>query len=605
MIFRPNAIPAEFRRYVRPYNWALAATLVFVVIVGILEAVSPFLIGMVFDTVLGGLNTPPLQTPFFEINLNVPAEYGIWILVALIASTIVKAGAEYGAVASTAFLGQSVVRDLRTDLYRSIVFQPLEFFERHPTGELISRVSADVEKVQTAASETLAEFLKQSAILMFLLVAIFVIDAKLAIMSLVLVPMVFYPSLWLGRRIRSLSRRSQSEMAGMANILFETFSGNRIVKIFTMERAEMDKFGNAAGRVFRLNLRQRMTHALSSPLMEILGIFVIVGILLYARNQIQIGQMSAGLFITFIIALIKLYDPIRRMTGINNSFQQAIGASVKLFEIMRSGSEPDPGSRELETLSRSIAFRDVRFGYSSGELVLDGLSFELLCGEVLAVVGASGVGKTTLVNLIPRFYDATGGSVEIDGIDVRQFRLESLRRSTAMVTQDVILFNDTIRTNIACGNPEADEESIRQAARAALVDDFVSSLPDGYDTVIGERGLRLSGGERQRISIARAILKDAPILILDEATSSLDTESEALVQRALENLMSGRTAIVIAHRLSTVRRADRIVVLADGRVREEGNHEELLIRRGLYWKLYQLQFQDDSLGEPLRQEPNS
>ena len=603
MIARPNDIPAELKRYVRPYSWALILTLIFVVIVGILEAVSPFLIGMVFDTVLGGLDTPPLATPFFELDLSVPAEYGIWILVALIASTIVKAGAEYGAVASTAFLGQSVVRDLRTDLYRSIIYQPLGFFETHPTGELISRVSADVEKVQIAASETLAEFLKQSAILVFLLLAIFIIDWKLSIMSLVLVPLVFYPSLWLGRRIRSLSMKSQSEMAGMANILFETFSGNRIVKIFTMERAEMGKFGNAADRVFRLNLRQRMTHALSSPLMEILGIFVIVGILIYARNQIQIGQMSAGLFITFIIALIRLYDPIRRMTGINNSFQQAIGASTKLIEIMSSGREPDPGPRELATLSESIAFRDVRFGYSPGEAVLDGLSFDLVRGEVLAIVGSSGAGKTTLVNLIPRFHDVTGGSIEIDGVDVRQFRLESLRRSTAMVTQDVILFNDTIGTNIAYGNPGAGDEAIRAAARAALVDDFVSSLPEGYDTVIGERGLRLSGGERQRISIARAILKDAPILILDEATSSLDAESEALVQKALENLMSGRTSIVIAHRLSTVRRADRILVLSQGRVSEEGSHEELVLQRGLYWKLYQLQFRDDSIREPLRQEP--
>ena len=586
-----SALP-EFRNYVRPYSWTLVIALLLVAVVGVLEAVLPFLIGMVFDTVLEGAETPPLVTPFFEIPLSVPAQYGIWILAALVVVTILKAVAEYGSIVATAYLGQSVVRDLRTNVYRSIVSQPIGFFARYPTGELISRVSADVEKVQSAVSETLAEFLKQAAILLFLLVAIFLIDWKLAISSLVLVPLVLYPAVWFGRRLRLLSHSTQEEMAGMANILFETFSGNRIVKIFTMEAAELAKFRAAANRVFRLSIRQRLTWALSSPLMEVLGIFVVVGLLLYARNEIQAGRMSVGLFLAFIIAVIKLYDPIRRMSGINNSFQQAIGASEKLFDILRSDVEPDPGMRPLNEFRHAIEYRDVRFGYLPGEVTLNGISFTLLRGEVLALVGPSGVGKTTLVNLLPRFYDVIGGSVEIDGADVRGFRLRSLRDRIAMVTQDVILFNDTIRTNIAYGNPQASGEDLRSAARAALVDDFVSALPEGYETVIGERGLRLSGGERQRISIARALLKDAPILILDEATSSLDTESEALVQRALGNLMEGRTTIVIAHQLSTVRRADRILALSDGRVAEAGTHDDLILRRGLYWKLHQLQFED-------------
>ena len=586
-----SALP-ELRKYLRPYAWTLVIALLFVGVVGILEAVSPFLIGMVFDTVLEQSETPPLVTPFFDIPLNIPPQYGIWLLAALVLVTILKAIAEYGSIAATAYLGQSVVRDLRTDVYSSIVSQPIAFFARYPTGELISRVSADVEKVQSAVSETLAEFLKQAAILLFLLVAIFLIDWRLAISSLILVPLVLYPAVWFGRRLRRLSHSTQEEMAGMANILFETFSGNRIVKIFTMEAAELAKFRGAANRVFRLSIRQRLTWALSSPLMEILGIFVVVGLLLYARNEIQAGRMSVGLFLAFIIAVIKLYDPIRRMSGINNSFQQAIGASEKLFEILRSDVEPDPGQRDLDEFRHAIEFREVRFEYSSGETILNGISFTLLAGEVLALVGPSGVGKTTLVNLLPRFYDVSDGSVEIDGADVRGFKLRSLRDKIAMVTQDVILFNDTIRTNIAYGNPKATEEDMRSAARAALVDDFVSGLPEGYETVIGERGLRLSGGERQRISIARALLKDAPILILDEATSSLDTESEALVQRALANLMEGRTTIVIAHRLSTVRRADRILALSDGRVVEQGTHDELILRRGLYWKLHQLQFED-------------
>ena len=288
--------------------------------------------------------------------------------------------------------------------------------------------------------------------------------------------------------------------------------------------------------------------------------------------------------------LTKLYDPIRRMSGINNSFQQAFGASGRIFEILSLDTERDTGTQTVPGFSDRIEFEDVHFAYEPGATVLDGISFTVRRGEVVAIVGSSGAGKTTLVNLLPRFYDATAGRILIDGHDVRNLRLESLRKQIAIVTQDVILFNDTIRANIAYGDPISGDDAIQRAAKAALVDDFVTD----YEARIGERGLRLSGGERQRISIARALLKDSPILILDEATSSLDTESEALVQRALQNLMEGRTTIVIAHRLSTVRRADRIIVLADGRIKESGTHEELVVRRGLYWKLYNLQFQDVS-----------
>ncbi len=582
----------QFRSYIRPYAWVLGISLALVGVVGVLEAVFAFLIGLVVD-MLGQSDASTLTIPFFEnLNLDISAEYGMWVLVFLVVCAILKAAAGYGSIASTAYFGQSVVRDLRTDLYRSIVSKPLGFFEDHPTGELISRVSADVEKVQTAVSETLADFLKQSAILIFLLVAVFAIDWKLAVMSLVLVPLVSYPTVWFGRRLRSLSRSNQQEMAGMANILFETFSGNRIVKIFTMEGAELGKFCEVANRVFLLNLRQRLTHALSSPLMEVMGIFVAAALLFYARNEIQAERMTVGSLVTFIWAMTRLYDAIRRMSGINNSFQQAIGASGKLFEIMSSDREPDLGRLELAEFKHSIDFRNVRFSYKAGVATLDDNSLSLPHGEVLALVGSSGVGKTTLVNLLPRFYDVSSGVVEIDGVDICDFKLRSLREKIAMVTQDVILFNDTIRTNIAYGSPGADEDAILAAAKAALADDFVSSLPHGYDTIIGERGLRLSGGERQRISIARALLKDAPILILDEATSSLDAESESLVQQALQNLMRGRTTIVIAHRLSTVRRADRILVLADGRIQEDGTHEELVLRKGLYWKLHKLQFHD-------------
>jgi subfamily B ATP-binding cassette protein MsbA len=381
-------------------------------------------------------------------------------------------------------------------------------------------------------------------------------------------------------------------MADMANILFEGFSGNRIVKAFNMEGTESGRFRKVTQRIFDLNLKQKMIHALSSPVMEILGVLVVAAFLLYARNEIVGQRMTAGVFIGFIIALIKLYDPVRRMSGINNTFQQAAGASSRIFEILSMKGEADTGTAILHGLENSIEYDNVRFSYAGAEMVLDGISFRVNRGEVAAIVGSSGVGKSTLVNLLPRFHDVSAGRITIDGRDIRDFRLAGLRRQIALVTQDIILFDATIAENIAYGEPDASHEAVVRAARAALVDDFVANLPEGYNTRIGERGLRLSGGERQRISIARALLKNAPILVLDEATSSLDAESEALVQKALQNLMEGRTTIVIAHRLSTVRRADRIIVLSAGRIRESGTHEELVLRRGLYWKLHNLQFQD-------------
>ena len=579
---------ARLWTHVRPYLWVLLLSLCLVAIVGMLEAVTPFLIGLIFDTLLRASAVPAITIPFVDARLSISALDGKIFLALLVGATAVKAIAEYGSISMVSYLGQAVVRDLRNDVFERILYQPLGFFHFNPTGELISRISNDVDRIQTAASETLAEFLKQAAILIFLLIAIFAIDWKLAAVSLILAPLVFYPAIWFGKNLRLLSKSNQEEMAEMANILYETVTGNRIVKAFTMEQAEVGKFRKVTQRIFKLNLRQKMTHSLSSPLMEVLGILVIAGFLLYARTQIMSQRMTAGLFVAFTIALIKLYDPVRRVSGINNSFQQASGASGRIFEILSQETEKDTEHETLRGFTGSIVFDDVSFEYEPGEKVLDGISFSVRRGDVVAIVGPSGAGKSTLVNLLPRFYEVTAGQILVDGENIRNLALHSLRDQIAMVTQDVILFNDTVRANIAYGDPAAGEDAILAAAKAALVDDFVSD----YDTRIGERGLRLSGGERQRISIARALLKNAPILILDEATSSLDTQSEALVQEALQNLMEGRTTIVIAHRLSTVRRAHRIIVLADGRIRESGTHEELVVRRGLYWRLYNLQFQD-------------
>jgi ATP-binding cassette, subfamily B, bacterial MsbA len=570
--------------YVRKHKGALWIALALACIVGLLEAAIPFLIGGVF-TWLGG-NVSGTRTPsLFGINLDLSYLGGTTLLSLLVGITILKAASEYVSVTVTAWLGQAVVRDLRNDVFGRILRQPLQFFLQSSTGELISRVSTDIERVQTAASETLAEFLKQSAILVFLTITIFVIDWRLTLGSLVLIPAVFYPTLWFGKKLRRLSRSNQEELGEMANVVNEAFSGNRIVKAFSMEDAEGRRFQDVTQRLFRTNLKQKMTHALSSPMMETLGILAVVGFVVYARER----QMNPGLLIVFILGLIKLYDAVRRMSGFNNSFQQAFGASSRIFEILALPEERDSGSRELTGFTNAIEFRDVQFGYSADAAVLHRVDFEVVKGEVVAIVGASGSGKSTLVNLVPRFFDVSGGSISIDGIDLRDCTLQSLRRQMAIVTQDVILFDDTIWGNIAYGNPASSRERVIAAAKAALVDDFVSLLPAKYDTRIGERGLRLSGGERQRISIARALLKDAPILILDEATSSLDSESEVYVQRALQNLMEGRTTIVIAHRLSTVRRADKIVVLQDGRIQEMGRHEDLIAKRGVYWRLHSIQ----------------
>lgn len=554
-------------------------------LLGLLESLRAVLIGPIFKVFLNDSTAVAVKTnAYLDFSKFQPRT----LLILLVVVTISKALTEYGAIVASAFLGQSVVRSLRNDVFNKILHQPLRFFDRNPTGELMSRISADIERVQSAASDTLADALKQGAIAIFMVGAILYLDWRLSLYSFVLLPIVLYPTAWFGKRLRSLSRSNQQEMAEMSNVMYEGFSGNRIVKAFLMENAENRRFNTITQKLFRTNLRQKMTHALSSPMMETIGVFAVVGYVLYASHL-----KDPTVLVSFIVALISLYDAVRRMSGINNSFQQGFGASERIFEILDMAPESDTGLIEVHRFTDAIEFRDVTFEYAENVPVLQKVSFKVQRGEIVAIVGASGAGKSTLVNLVPRFFDVASGSIRIDGTDVRDCTLQSLRSQVAVVTQDVILFDDTIRANIAYGDPSASEDEVHDAAAAALVDDFVLALPQKYETRIGERGLRLSGGERQRMSIARAILKNAPILILDEATSSLDSESEVYVQRALHNLMEGRTTIVIAHRLSTIRSADRIVVIADGRVQEIGTHDELIAKRGVYWKLHSLQFPEE------------
>ncbi|MFI5104625.1 MAG: ABC transporter ATP-binding protein, partial [Terriglobales bacterium] len=407
-----------------------------------------------------------------------------------------------------------------------------------------------------------------------------------------------YSSRKIGKQVRSTTRKGQDKLAEIQNILHETITGNRIVKAFTMERWEIDRFRAAAKKLLKANLKSVAAQAISSPLMEIIGSVAVAALLVLGRNQIKTGAMTTGIFLTFIIAVFKLYDPVRKMAFFNNSFQQALGASSEIFRFLDEEDEikERPGAIALPAFRERIRFENLSFSYAgaSGNEpdILREVNLEVRSGEVVAIVGSSGAGKSTLMQLIPRFFDVTGGAVKIDGHDVRDVTLASLRAQIGIVTQDTILFNDTVRNNIAYGQPDVPQDAVITAAKAALAHDFIEKMPEGYDSVIGERGLRLSGGERQRIAIARALLKNAPILILDEATSALDAESESLVQAALHNLMSGRTVLVIAHRLATIRRVDRIVVLEHGCIADSGTHDDLLTRLGTYRKLYELQFMD-------------
>jgi subfamily B ATP-binding cassette protein MsbA len=419
----------------------------------------------------------------------------------------------------------------------------------------------------------------------------------LAWVLLLFVPVIVYSSRKIGSRVRTTTRHGQDKLAEIQNILHETITGNRIVKAFNSEKWEISRFRGAARRLFRANLRSVAATAISSPLMDIFGVIGIALLLNLGREEVKHGVMTPGIFVAFITAVFSLYNPVRKFALFNNNFQQALGASSEIFKFMdiEDDVREKPHAQRLPAFANSIAFDHVSFSYGGDEAearVLHDINLEVRRGEVVAIVGSSGSGKSTLVHLIPRFFDPTEGRLLIDGHDVRDVTLASLREKVGIVTQETVLFNDTVRNNIAYGQPHVALKDVEAAARAALAHDFIKSLPRGYDEVIGERGVRLSGGERQRIAIARALLKNAPILILDEATSALDSESEALVQSALHNLISGRTVFVIAHRLSTVRRADRIVVIENGAIADIGNHEDLMAKLGTYRRLYELQFAD-------------
>ncbi|MBI2400162.1 MAG: lipid A export permease/ATP-binding protein MsbA [Deltaproteobacteria bacterium] len=526
--------------------------------------------------------------PFHLLTLS-KEEIMLAIPLVLIAVAALKGFSSYGQTYFMGFVGQGIVRDLRDSLYRHILRLPVAYFSSTPTGTLSSRITHDVYLIQTSTAEAVAQILKQSLTIVVLGAVVVSLDWKLALAASIALPLSAYPMRKLGQKMKKVSRQNQITMGSMTGLLHESISGVRVVKAFGMESYEEGRFQKENESYMKSQVKSIKVRSISSPLMETLGAVAFAVTIWYAAYRIHQGTLAPESFISFFAAVLMFYQPIKALNGVNLNIQQGIAAAQRVFELMDMPGEPDSGAQPIEGVNESIEFKGVSFRYGE-EWVLKGIDLTVKKGEIIAIVGSSGAGKSTFVNLIPRFYDVTAGSILIDGRDSKDISLVSLRNAMAIVSQQVTLFNDTVRANIAYGSLNTDETRLVEAARAANAHEFIMRLPQGYDTVIGESGVKLSGGERQRLSIARALLKNAPILILDEATSALDSESEFEVQKALANLMKGRTTFVIAHRLSTIRNADRIIVLSDGMIKETGRHEELLGAQGEYSRLYSMQF---------------
>ena len=565
--------------YLRPYVWPrFTLAVICMVFYSSTNGVMPYLVRSVFDDVF-------LQKKEWALRV---------LPVAIVTVFLFRAVMSFNQSYLMEWIGQHVIADIRSQLNAHFQHLSLSFYNRTPTGTLLSRMTNDVELMRSALTDAVASVMKDLTSLLVLLAVAFFMDWTLALIAFVAFPLTVVPILRLSRRLRRVTRKGQVTLGNLATLLQETIQGNRVVKAFGMEDYEIRRFDAESERLVGLYMRAARIKAFTTPMMEVLASFGIAGVVWYGGSSVMAGGRTPGSFMAFLTAMLLLYDPFKGLTKTNNVVQQGLAGASRIFEMLDQASDvvERPTATALQGFREGVRFEDVTFRYEA-EPVLREVNLEIRRGEAVALVGRSGSGKSTLADLIPRFYDVTEGRITVDGRDVRDLALASLRAEIAIVTQFTFLFNDTVRTNIAYGDVGTSLERIEAAARAANAHDFICELPQGYDTVIGELGVKLSGGQRQRLAIARALLKNVPILILDEATSALDNESERLVQEAIERLMAGRTTLVIAHRLSTIRNADRIAVLDRGRIIEEGTHAELLSRNGEYRRLYDMQFRDE------------
>jgi subfamily B ATP-binding cassette protein MsbA len=586
-------------RYLLPHTGTFIIATIAMIVVGILESATVALIVPIFDQALARPGVSQRTPTLFGLQQLIPTS-GLaafrTIALLLIVFTVVKGIAEYFSTYLMAYIGQSAILRLRQDLYNHLLLQSAAFFERHRTNYLVSRLISSAAAIDAAVTHTLRDLLREGFTLIIFLCALFYFNWRLALGSLLIAPPIALLTIRFGTSLRKLARESFEGSKHLTDTAQEALANQNIVKAYRAEAREANRFTGVAQRIRRANLRSASIAGMSPPIIEVIAVFFGVALLFFGEREIRLGRMDIAQFLTFLAFLFRSYDPMRKLSRLQNSMAQALAAASHVWEVMdeRVETPEKPNAVELPPLRRQIEFREVHFGYANEEReVLRGINLIVPSGKMVALVGESGGGKSTLTKLLPRFHDPTFGTVLWDGIDLREAKLSSLRQHLALVTQETVLFNDTVRYNISYGRPDATEKQIREAAQTALANDFIMDLPAAYDTIIGERGIFLSGGQRQRLAIARAVLIDAPLLIFDEATSALDAESEVLVQRAIANLVRNRTTIVIAHRLSTVRRADIIVVMERGEIIEQGTHAELLGRGGQYQRLYELQFAEE------------
>jgi ATP-binding cassette, subfamily B, bacterial MsbA len=585
-------------KYLLPHVWAFAIATVAMIVVSLLEAATGALIVPIFDQAFAQSGGQRTSTLFGLQHLIPESGLAAWRAIALllVAFTLVKGVAEYFSTYLMAYIGQSAILRLRQDLYAHLLGQSAAFFERHRTNYLVSRLISSATAIEAAVTHTLRDMLRESFTLIAFLVASFYYNWRLTLGSLLIAPPIAWLTIKFGTSLRKLARESFEGSKHLTDVAQEALANQNIVKAYQAEPRERHRFANVAQRILRANLKSASIAGMSPPIIEFIGILFVVALLFFGEREIRLGRMNEAQFLTFLFFLFRSYDPMRKLSRLQNSMSQALAAARHVWEVMDERAEiPEkPDGHQLPPLAREIEFRQVSFGYANeARPVLQQIDLTVPVGRMVALVGESGGGKSTLTKLLPRFHDPTSGAVLWDGVDLRDAKVSSLRKQIAIVTQETILFNDTVRYNITYGRPDANDAEMHDAARTALAHDFIMELPEGYDTVIGERGTFLSGGQRQRLAIARALLTNAPVLVLDEATSALDAESEQLVQRAINNLIRDRTTIVIAHRLSTVRRADSIVVMEAGQIIEQGTHAELLARGGRYQRLYEMQFADE------------